>query len=109
MSECPISRREFVQGALTAGAALATRPIGHVQATTGAAQWLLLRREVHWAGWWILVSLLAWSAALSLAPDFGSNALPPLVLSGVTVAVVTGVALALLLNFPKPPEEMTAP
>ena len=75
-------------------------------ATTGAAQWILLRRQVHWAGWWIVVSSLAWSAALSLAPDSGSNALPPLVLSGVTVAVVTGIALGLLLNFPKEPQEI---
>ena len=77
--------------------------------TTGTAQWVLLRRQVHWAGWWIVISSLAWSAALSLAPDSGSNALPPLVLSGVTVGVVTGIALSLLSNFQRAPEEMAAP
>jgi hypothetical protein len=78
-------------------------------ATVGAAQWVLLRRQVHLAGWWIVVSILAWSTALSLAPASGSNALPPLVLSGIMPAVVTGITLGLLLNFPKPREETADP
>jgi hypothetical protein len=24
--------------------------------TTGIAQWIILRREVHWAGWWIVLA-----------------------------------------------------
>jgi hypothetical protein len=75
-------------------------------ATVGTAQWYLLRRHYHLAGWWVVVSILAWSTALSIAPASGSNALPPLVLSGVMPAVVTGITLGLLLNYPKPPEEI---
>jgi hypothetical protein len=28
--------------------------------TTGAAQWLILRRELNWAGWWIALSVMGW-------------------------------------------------
>jgi hypothetical protein len=75
-------------------------------ATVGTAQWLLLRHQVDLAGWWIVVSVLAWSTALSLAPTLGSNALPPLVLSGTMAAVVTGITLGLLLNFRKEPQDV---
>jgi len=70
-------------------------------ATTGMAQWVLLRPQVRWAGWWIAVSILAWSTALGLAPASGQVALPPIVLSGVMSAVPTGLALELLLRNPK--------
>ena len=72
-----------------------------VGATTGTAQWYLLRAQVRWAGWWIVVSVLAWSTALSLAPASGVVALPPIVLSGVMSAVLTGFTLELLLRNPK--------
>jgi hypothetical protein len=69
-----------------------------VGATTGTAQWSLLRLQVRWAGWWIAISVLAWATALSLAPASGVVALPPIVLSGVMAAVPTGLALELLLR-----------
>ncbi len=72
-----------------------------IGATTGMAQWGLLRFHVRWAGWWIVVSVLAWSTALSLAPASGVVALPPIVLSGVMAAVPTGFTLELLLRNPK--------
>jgi hypothetical protein len=72
---------------------------------TGTAQWLLLRRQVYWAGWWVPVSALAWALGISLAPSPESVVLPRIVLSGVMPAVITGIALALLLQVPKPPEE----
>lgn len=69
-----------------------------IGATTGTAQWGLLRFHVRWAGWWIAVSVLAWATALSFAPASGVIALPPLVMSGVMAAVPTGLALELLLR-----------
>ncbi|MBN1138947.1 MAG: hypothetical protein JXM73_20350 [Anaerolineae bacterium] len=72
-----------------------------IGATTGIAQWGLLRFHVRWAGWWIVISVLAWATALSAAPASGTIALPPVVLSGVMAAVPTGLALDLLLRNPK--------
>jgi len=74
-------------------------------AATGTAQWLVLRPQIHWAGWWIPVSALAWALGMSLAPSSDLVALPRIVLSGVLSAVMTGIVLELLLRFPKPLEE----
>jgi hypothetical protein len=74
-------------------------------AATGTAQWLLLRRQVYWAGWWIPVSALAWGTGLSLAPPSEAIVLPRIVLSGVMPAFMTGIILALLIQYPKPSEE----
>lgn len=57
-------------------------------ATTGFAQWLVLRREKRWAGWWIPISAMGWSTGLSMA-------LAPL-LAGVPAGALTGLALVLL-------------
>lgn len=76
-----------------------------IGAVTGAAQWALFRREVRWAGWWIAVSALAWASGLSLAPTPESVVLPRIVLSGVLPALITGIALELLLRYPKLVEE----
>ncbi len=75
-----------------------------IGAFTGVAQWLLLRREVHWAGWWIVISALAWATSLSLAPNPESVLLPRVVLSGVMPSVMTGITLELLLRNRKPTE-----
>mgnify|MGYP001818442127 FL=1 len=61
--------------------------------TTGAAQWLILRREIHWSGWWIAVSAVAWAAGISL--------LPGIMLSGTIAGLITGIAFGLLLRSPK--------
>jgi hypothetical protein len=74
-------------------------------AATGTAQWLLLRRSVYWAGWWILVSALAWATGLSLAPPSELVVLPRIVLSGVMPAFMIGIVLVLLMQYPKPSEE----
>jgi len=72
-----------------------------IGATTGMAQWVLLRDRFRWAGWWIPVNIVAWAAGLGLAPPSGQVALPPLVLAGVMAAVPTGIALEVLLGNPK--------
>jgi hypothetical protein len=79
-----------------------------IGATTGTAQWRLLRPQVHWAGWWIVVSALAWATGLSLAPASGLVVLPRIVLSGVMSTILTGITLELLLRNPKEGEGETA-
>ena len=56
---------------------------------TGVAQWVILRREVQWAGWWIVINVVAWTTGLAL--------LPGVILTGVIVGLITATALALLL------------
>jgi hypothetical protein len=58
---------------------------------TGLAQWVILRQEVHWAGWWPVVSAVAWMTGLTLFPA-------PL-LVGVMPGALTGIALALLMRY----------
>ncbi|MFN2291249.1 MAG: hypothetical protein ACK2UC_08680 [Anaerolineae bacterium] len=60
----------------------------------GLGQWLILRREVHWAGWWIIVSTMAWTTGLLLVPGALST--------GSLAGAITGVALMLLYRAPKP-------
>lgn len=65
-------------------------------AATGLAQWTVLRREVYWAGWWIVISTIAWTTGLTL--------LPGALTSGVIPGALTGIALELLLRNPKTTE-----
>jgi hypothetical protein len=63
-------------------------------ALLGLSQWLVLRRQVYWSGWWIALSLVGWTTGLVY--------LPGLLLTGAIAGLLTGVTLALLLRFPKP-------
>ena len=76
-----------------------------IGAFTGTAQWVLLRKEVRWAGWWIAISAVAWSTGLSLAPSPEAVLLPRVVLSGVMPSLITGITLELLLRHPRPVAE----
>jgi len=60
----------------------------------GIAQWLLLRKEVNWAGWWIIISTMAWTTGLNL--------LPGLLTSGALPGALTGLALVILFRFATP-------
>jgi hypothetical protein len=60
----------------------------------GIAEWLVLQQEVRWAGWWIILSVVAWSTGLAFLPGF---LLTPIVAGGIT-----GLALELLLRNRKP-------
>ncbi len=62
-----------------------------IGAATGAAQWLILRREVPWSGWWIVMNVVAWTTGLAL--------LPGIFLTGAMAGLVTATALAVLLAF----------
>ena len=61
--------------------------------TTGIAQWIVLRRELHWAGWWIIFSVIGWTTGLTL--------LPGVMLTGTMAGTLTGLALETLLRNPK--------
>jgi hypothetical protein len=63
-------------------------------AATGIAQWFILRRELYWSPWWIIINIVAWTTGMAY--------LPGLIMTGVTVGVLTGFALVLLMRFPKP-------
>lgn len=60
----------------------------------GISQWLLLRKEVDWAGWWIIFSILGWTTGLTLLPGMLS--------SGALPGALTGLALLLLFRFSSP-------
>ncbi|MEW5830207.1 MAG: hypothetical protein AB1846_15035 [Chloroflexota bacterium] len=62
--------------------------------SVGLAQWLILKNEVDWAGWWIIVSVLAWTTGLILVPGLLS--------SGALPGALTGLALTILFRFSAP-------
>jgi hypothetical protein len=80
----------------------------------GVAQWLVLRRHVAWAGWWIPATAAAWLAGLTLFLAFATPLWHPgqavaLVivigiggglLMAVAMATVTGAALCVLVSRP---------
>lgn len=66
-------------------------------ASIGVLQWLLLRREVVAAGWWVLASALGWAVAY-LAPWAGPNALRGATTLGLVTGSLTGIVLVWLLR-----------
>ena len=76
-----------------------------VGSITGLAQWVLLQRQLRWAGWWIAMSAVAWAMGLSLAPSPEAVLLPRVVLSGTMASVISGITLELLLRNRKPTVE----
>ena len=63
-------------------------------AAVGVVQWFLLRKEVDWAGWWIIISIIAWTTGLTLMPGLLS--------SGALPGALTGLALVILFRFSLP-------
>ena len=59
----------------------------------GIAQWLVLRRMVHYAGWWVLANAIGW--AIGLTGILGATVV------GAVVGAVTGFALDFLLRYPR--------
>jgi hypothetical protein len=55
----------------------------------GLAQWLILRREVRWAVWWIAISTISWITGLTLVPG--------ILATGALAGAISGIALSLLL------------
>ena len=75
--------------AVPAGLELVTAMI--IGATLGVAQWFILRQVFHWSGWWIAISVVAWSTGMALFPGF--------LLTGATTGLITGIALELLMRY----------
>ena len=60
-------------------------------ASTGILQWFLLRKAVDWAGWWIIISIIAWTTGLIM--------LPGTLTSGALPGALTGFTLVILFRF----------
>ncbi len=69
---------------------LASTVIGAIM---GVAQWLVLRRLVYRAGWWVMASVVGWVVALSGV--LGSTVV------GAVLGVLTGFMLDLLSRYPR--------
>jgi len=62
--------------------------------TVGIAQWLILRQEILWAGWWIPISVIAWITGIGFVPGLFST--------GAVAGAISGLALVFLLPNQKP-------
>jgi hypothetical protein len=60
----------------------------------GIVQWVILKRVLNWAGWWIIISTLAWTT--------GMNIIPGLLTSGALPGALTGLTLAILFRYSTP-------
>ena len=69
----------------------------------GVMQWLLLRRRLPWAGWWILANFAGWGL-LGLTTEDNTLGQFGFFDLGFLPACVTTVTLALLMNQAQPPE-----
>ena len=59
--------------------------------TLGVFQWLILRKEFDLAGWWIIISILAWTTGLIFMPGLLS--------SGTLPGALTGLVLVIFFRF----------
>lgn len=57
----------------------------------GLMQWFVLKQEFEWAGWWVVVSILAWTTGLILMPGA--------LTSGSLPGALTGLALVIFFRF----------
>ena len=60
----------------------------------GIVQWSILHREVDWSGWWIIISILAWTTGLTTMPG--------LLTSGTLPGALTGLTLVILFRYSSP-------
>jgi hypothetical protein len=95
----PLTKALF--GELSSGLVVAAVEGGVVGAIVGALQWLVLRRRVAHAGWWVLASTLAWAlstvlgeaGALAAGEDFVAD-----LLRVILGAALTGAGMVWLLR-----------
>jgi hypothetical protein len=66
----------------------------------GSAQWLVLRRQVRSAGWWIVVNWLGWMTSLGVAAGIVDlvGVLGSLLVVGVVSGAATGRLLAQFIS-----------
>lgn len=70
--------------------------------TLGGAQWLLLRRRVAGAGWWIVANVAGWGLIYPLVGNSWNNLVEIFIL-GVVPAGVTAIVLGMLITRSAPP------
>lgn len=74
-------------------------------AVTGIFQWLILRRKVSKAGWWVLASTLGWGLGVTVARAFpwgiDNYGIGPLAVTAAVLGAITGGVLVWLLRQPK--------
>jgi hypothetical protein len=75
-------------------------------AALGAAQWLVLRRQVTRASWWIPANVFAWTSGL-LYYQPGLSAIG--ILYGILSGIVTGIVILWLFHRPLPDEVKVEP
>ena len=64
----------------------------------GFIQWLLLRRHIPGSGWWVFANLVGWNAAGRLTGAGAMVNILESLLMGISIGVVTGLALTWLLQ-----------
>ncbi len=69
----------------------------------GFAQWLLLRRRLPRAGWWVVANVAGWSV-FRLVTGHSMTNTGELLLLGFIPACVNAVTMGLLLHQPRPPK-----
>ena len=65
---------------------------------TGLLQWLVLRRQVAWAGWWILASTVGWIVGGAVSGIVPVNNPVGWSVIGAVYGAITGMALVWLLR-----------
>ncbi len=55
---------------------------------TGITQWLYLRNKLPLAGWWIPISLLAWTTGITILPGALTSGTLPSALTGLTLVIL---------------------
>lgn len=54
----------------------------------GVVQWIILRTELEWIGWWILISIIAWTTGLTVMPGLLTSGALPGALTGLTLVIL---------------------
>jgi hypothetical protein len=54
----------------------------------GIVQWFILRKEMDWTGWWIIISILAWTTGLTVMPGLLTSGALPGALTGLTLVIL---------------------
>jgi len=67
-----------------------------VGAVIGVAQWLVLRRQVQRAGWWVLASTMGWGMTV-ITQGIPVGWVAGMSMAGAMVGAITGIALVWLL------------
>jgi len=65
-----------------------------IGAAVGIPQWSILRKELNYAGWWIIISIMGWTTSISVIPGLLS--------SGALSGALTGFTLMILFRFSSP-------